>query len=33
MNKETLPSLQTVRRRGPNRQLASVVLKQFIDAN
>ena len=28
----TLPSLQTVPRRGPHRHMAPVVLKQFIDA-
>ena len=33
MNKETLPPLQTVPRRGPNRHLAPVVVKQRIDVN
>ena len=32
MNKETLPPLQTMPRRGPHRHLAPVVLKKFIDA-
>ena len=27
----TLPSLQTVPRRGPHRHIAPVVLKQFIE--